>query len=44
MDWVNKVWPRSLKQRQNEPTNDIKRMLYPKVQKSVLKFNNHYSG
>ncbi|XP_011404618.2 PREDICTED: uncharacterized protein LOC100632164 [Amphimedon queenslandica] len=36
MDWVNKVWPRSLRQKQSEPTNDIKRMLYPKVQKYCL--------
>ena len=36
LDWVNLVWPSELRAKQKDPTNDMRRMMYPKVQKSVL--------
>ena len=33
LDWVELVWPRNLKDQQTDPTNDITKMMYPKVQK-----------
>lgn len=36
MDWVDRVWPRHLKQSQTEATNIIEDMKYPKVQKYCL--------
>lgn len=33
LDWVEGAWPRDLKQAQTDPTNDMRRMMYPKVQK-----------
>uniref|UniRef100_T1JN42 [histone H3]-dimethyl-L-lysine(36) demethylase n=1 Tax=Strigamia maritima TaxID=126957 RepID=T1JN42_STRMM len=36
IDWVDRVWPRHLKQSQTEATNIIDDMKYPKVQKYCL--------
>ena len=36
VDWVDKVWPRHLKEMQVEATNSIEDMMYPKVQKYCL--------
>ena len=36
IDWVDKAWPRHLKELQEEGTNDINEMMYPKVQKFVI--------
>ncbi|XP_025092678.1 lysine-specific demethylase 2A-like isoform X3 [Pomacea canaliculata] len=36
VDWVDRVWPRHLKECQTEATNIIDRMKYPKVQKYCL--------
>ena len=33
IDWVDRVWPRHLKECQTESTNIIDKMKYPKVQK-----------
>ena len=33
LDWVNWVWPSELKQSQTDSTNDMRKMMYPKVQK-----------
>ena len=36
IDWIDKVWPRHLKEMQVEATNSIEDMMYPKVQKYCL--------
>jgi F-box/leucine-rich repeat protein 10/11 len=36
IDWIDKVWPRHLKEMQVEATNSIDDMMYPKVQKYCL--------
>lgn len=36
IDWVDVVWPRSLKESQIEGTNNMHHMMYPKVQKYCL--------
>ncbi|GFR58760.1 lysine-specific demethylase 2B, partial [Elysia marginata] len=36
IDWVDRAWPRHLKECQTESTNVIERMKYPKVQKYCL--------
>ncbi|CAG5136102.1 unnamed protein product [Candidula unifasciata] len=36
LDWVDRAWPRHLKERQTESTNVIEKMKYPKVQKYCL--------
>ncbi|KAL8580311.1 hypothetical protein ACOMHN_030935 [Nucella lapillus] len=36
VDWVDRVWPRHLKECQTESTNIIDKMKYPKVQKYCL--------
>jgi len=36
MDWIDKAWPRHLKELQAEASNNLKDMLYPKVQKFVI--------
>ncbi|XP_046544000.1 lysine-specific demethylase 2A-like isoform X2 [Haliotis rubra] len=36
VDWVDRVWPRHLKDCQTESTNIIEKMKYPKVQKYCL--------
>jgi F-box/leucine-rich repeat protein 10/11 len=36
IDWVDKVWPRHLKELQIESSNSIDDMMYPKVQKYCL--------
>ena len=36
MDWIDKVWPRHLKEMQVEATNSLEDMMYPKVQKYCL--------
>lgn len=36
IDWVDVVWPRSLKDSQIEGTNSLHHMMYPKVQKYCL--------
>jgi len=36
VDWVDKVWPRHLKEMQIEATNNMDDMMYPKVQKYCL--------
>jgi len=33
LDWVEKAWPIDLKIQQSNPTNDLNKMMYPKVQK-----------
>ncbi len=33
LDWVEGVWPKEMKEAQSDPTNDMRRMMYPKVQK-----------
>lgn len=33
LDWVETVWPRELREAQTDPTNDLHKMMYPKVQK-----------
>ena len=35
LDWVEQVWPVHLKSQQTSPTNDLSKMMYPKVQKYV---------
>ena len=35
LDWVEQVWPADLKNLQTSPTNDLNKMMYPKVQKYV---------
>jgi len=36
VDWVEKAWPRHLKELQEESGNSIEEMMYPKVQKFVM--------
>lgn len=36
IDWVERVWPRHLKEAQTEATNVLEDMMYPKVQKYCL--------
>ncbi|CAL4086162.1 unnamed protein product, partial [Meganyctiphanes norvegica] len=36
IDWVERVWPRHLKEAQTESTNVLEDMMYPKVQKYCL--------
>lgn len=36
IDWIDKVWPRHLKEMQVEATNSMDDMMYPKVQKYCL--------
>lgn len=36
LDWVDQVWPKSLKESQTEGTNSLDKMKYPKVQKYCL--------
>jgi F-box/leucine-rich repeat protein 10/11 len=36
IDWIDKVWPRHLKELQVEATNSVDEMMYPKVQKYCL--------
>ena len=36
VDWVDNVWPKHLKEDQEDGTNDMRRMMYPKVQKYCL--------
>nr|XP_027219721.1 jmjC domain-containing histone demethylation protein 1-like [Penaeus vannamei] len=36
VDWVERVWPRHLKEAQTEATNVLEDMMYPKVQKYCL--------
>jgi len=36
IDWVDNVWPRHLKNDQEDGTNDMRSMMYPKVQKYCL--------
>ena len=36
VDWVDHVWPKHLKEDQEDGTNDMRRMKYPKVQKYCL--------
>ena len=36
IDWIDKVWPRHLKEMQVEATNSIEDMMYPKIQKYCL--------
>ena len=36
IDWVDNVWPRHLKEDQEDGTNDMRSMMYPKVQKYCL--------
>ncbi|XP_035709245.1 jmjC domain-containing histone demethylation protein 1 isoform X2 [Folsomia candida] len=36
LDWVDRVWPRHLKNMQTESTNVMDEMMYPKVQKYCL--------
>ena len=36
VDWVDQVWPKHLKEDQEDGTNDMRRMMYPKVQKYCL--------
>ena len=31
IDWVDNVWPRHLKEDQEDGTNDMRSMMYPKV-------------
>ena len=31
IDWIDKVWPRHLKEMQIESTNSVDEMMYPKV-------------
>ena len=31
IDWIDKVWPRHLKEMQIEATNSVDEMMYPKV-------------
>ena len=33
IDWRDNVWPRHLKEDQEDGTSDMRRMMYPKVQK-----------
>merc|ERR1719414_289714 len=36
IDWIEKAWPRHLKELQEDSTNNMKYMMYPKVQKFVI--------
>ena len=36
IDWIDKVWPRHLKEMQIEATNSVDEMMYPKVSHAVL--------
>ena len=36
LDWTDKAWPRHLKELQQDSTNNLKDMMYPKVQKFVI--------
>jgi len=36
VDFTDNVWPRHLKEAQEDPTNDVMKMCYPKVQKYCL--------
>jgi len=36
IDWIDKAWPRHLKELQEDSTNQYEEMMYPKVQKFVL--------
>lgn len=36
IDWIEKAWPRHLKELQEDSTNKIEDMMYPKVQKFVI--------
>ena len=35
IDWIDKVWPRHLKEMQIEATNSVDEMMYPKVSHAV---------
>jgi len=36
IDWIEKAWPRHLKQMQKDFTNNLEDMMYPKVQKFMI--------
>jgi len=36
IDWIEKAWPKHLKELQEDTSNSIKDMMYPKVQKFVI--------
>ena len=36
IDWVDNVWPRHLKEDQEDGTNDMRSMMYPKVINKVI--------
>ena len=36
IDWIDKAWPRHLKEMQEEASHNLKDMMYPKVQKFVI--------
>ena len=36
IDWIDKAWPRHLKELQEDASNNLEEMMYPKVQKFVL--------
>jgi len=36
VDWIDKAWPRHLKELQEDASNNLEEMMYPKVQKFVL--------
>ena len=38
IDWIDKVWPRHLKEMQIEATNSVDEMMYPKVAKGSHKY------
>ena len=38
IDWIDKVWPRHLKEMQIEATNSVDEMMYPKVAKAIHKY------
>ena len=38
VDWVDNVWPRHLKEDQEDGTNDMRSMMYPKVINRFISF------
>ena len=39
IDWIDKVWPRHLKEMQIEATNSVDEMMYPKVSTESISYN-----
>ena len=43
IDWIEKAWPRHLKELQEDNTNNIEEMMYPKVKRLIILIVNNYN-